>query len=81
MTPVEIACNHQDEDLRNCGAEAGEQCNWRDEKTGERCIIVGQFHAERELLADGFDADGNLVRESDGSSVDVAVEAVVDKEF
>ncbi len=37
----EIACCHQNPDLTNCGAEAGDPCKWQ--QTG----MEGTFHAER----------------------------------
>ncbi len=39
--PEDIACSHQNEDLTNCGAEAGEPCKWQ--QPGEE----GLYHAER----------------------------------
>jgi hypothetical protein len=46
VTPIEIACPHQNSTLTNCGAEAGEPCVWATANpSGEL------YHAERVLLA------------------------------
>jgi hypothetical protein len=39
--PQDIACCHQNDDLTNCGAEAGEPCKWQD------AGLSGTYHAER----------------------------------
>lgn len=39
--PADIACCHQNNDLTNCGAEAGEPCHW------QQPGMEGTFHAER----------------------------------
>lgn len=44
MTPIDIACRHQNDDLTNCSAEAGEYCNW---PANSVAMMYGLFHAER----------------------------------
>lgn len=43
MSPLSIACRHQRRDLSNCGAGAGEPCNW----TAPGFEFDGFFHIER----------------------------------
>ena len=42
MEPISIACRHVDEEGKNCGAEAGQKCNW----PHPWAEMMG-FHAER----------------------------------
>jgi hypothetical protein len=44
--PQDIACPHQNPDLTNCGAGAGEFCNWQQPGND------GAYHAERIADAD-----------------------------
>ncbi len=70
MDPLSIACNHQEPDpiLLNCGAKAGEPCNWWDKATGSTCHIIGKYHAVR------IEESGN------GEPIpEATVEAVVDE--
>jgi hypothetical protein len=39
--PLDFACPHQNPDLTNCGAGAGESCNWQEPNPGTL------YHAER----------------------------------
>ena len=55
MTPLDIACRHQNADLTNCGAEGREPCNW----TGWQFATPHpEFHSERVLDAAGM-GDGS----------------------
>ena len=44
MTPIEVACRHQNADLTNCGAESNEACVWEGWNFAQP---HPDFHAER----------------------------------
>ena len=66
MTPIEIACNHQNADLTNCGSDRYEPCVWQEHTHGE-------FHAERIALAGMVELGGEGDR-LDAKAFDDAVE-------
>jgi hypothetical protein len=72
MKPIDIACSHQNDDLTNCGAGAGEPCRF------DRVAPPGVlFHAERIQQAASIGPSGDeLARADDAQQAQAELEAV-----
>jgi hypothetical protein len=67
MSPLEVNCPHQNPDLTNCGAIAGQPCNWQETTSTEL------YHFERLEVAEDISTPGNGYFPTD-SELDKAIE-------